>query len=525
MLVNVGKLMSHTSAKGGGTKHPFNPSLVDVWFMSGLSNSDKPTQIVGVNKNKLQLKNFTYALNSGFGEYATDFNSWSEASGGAEFTRTSESVHITNVISQARFLYKSSNITLKIKVSGTTDNLYPSIKYGDIWLDCKTDGIYSIENTDNKEINFVVRSGIGSCNITITQLPSAYEDALVFDGVDDYGICTGLPILDDYTVICRRVLENNTKNVVASKSVVAGNGAFIFEYGNDSTYSFSEYTSGLAVNLKDSVSYQAKNSYNGSTITVGNADDTDTLTLGIIRERDSRLLKGAIYYFALYNKSLTPEEIETEKERLNEEWLKRSKVTIPEPDVYYDLSLKDNSSPTRNIIDDLSGNGHDAEIFNAAYTESSGYRSDGAFVFDSIDDYAIMQNVTKGFKTLFMEVIPSLTTDKSGFLYDQRVGQTSFGISISLNHIAYNAYNWGGVTYINRKLNTTMNGKEVYLKHQIITIVNGTDLKPQKVVLGGDIGLSGYFSNMALYKLIGFYDELTPLQIEKVINDYKLKYN
>lgn len=201
------------------------------------------------------------------------------------------------------------------------------------------------------------------------------------------------------------------------------------------------------------------------------------------------------------------------------------KVTIPEPDVYYDLSLKDNSSPTRNIIDDLSGNGHDAEIFNAAYTESSGYRSDGAFVFDSIDDYAIMQNVTKGFKTLFMEVIPSLTTDKSGFLYDQRVGQTSFGISISLNHIAYNAYNWGGVTYINGKLNTTMNGKEVYLKHQIITIVNGTDLKPQKVVLGGDIGLAGYFSNMALYKLIGFYDELTPLQIEKVINDYKLKYD
>lgn len=40
-----------------------------------------------------------------------------------------------------------------------------------------------------------------------------------------------------------------------------------------------------------------------------------------------------------------------------------------------------------------------------------------------------------------------------------------------------------------------------------------------------DIGLTGYFSNMALYKLIGFYDELTPLQIEKVINDYKLKYD
>lgn len=198
---------------------------------------------------------------------------------------------------------------------------------------------------------------------------------------------------------------------------------------------------------------------------------------------------------------------------------------IPQPDVYYDMSLKDNSSPTRNIIDDLSGNGHDAEIFNVAYTESSGYRSDGAFVFDGIDDYAIMKNVEKGFKTLFIEVIPSLIVGRSGFLYDQRIGRTSFGIDIVLNSVAYNTYNWGGVTYINGKLNTTINGREVYLKHQVITIVNGADLKPQKVVIGGDIGLAGYFSNMALYKLVGFYDELTPLQIEKVINDYKLKYD
>lgn len=218
MLVNVGKLMSHTSTKGGGgVKHPFNPSLVDAWFMSGLSNADKPGSITGVMGNEMILKNFAFTSESGFGE-------------------------------------------------------------------------------------------------------GNYEGALVFDGVDDYGICNNLPILNDYTVICRRVLENNTKNVVASKSVVAGNGAFIFEYGNDSTYSFSEYTSNLAVNLKDSVSYQTKNSYNGSTITVGNTDDTDTLTLGIIREGDSRLLKGAIYYFALYNKSLTPEEVEEEKVKLENYW-------------------------------------------------------------------------------------------------------------------------------------------------------------------------------------------------------------
>lgn len=197
----------------------FHQSLVDAWFMSGLSNIDKPSSIRGIKGNEMQLKNFVFTSESGFGE-------------------------------------------------------------------------------------------------------GNYEGGLVFDGVDDYGICTGLPILDDYTVVCRRVIENDT-NVVASKSIVAGNGAFIFEYANNATYSFSEYTYGLNMNLKDSVSYQTKNSYNGSVITVGTANDTDTLTLGIIREKDSRLLKGAIYYFTLYDKSLTPEEIEVEKERLNEEWLKR----------------------------------------------------------------------------------------------------------------------------------------------------------------------------------------------------------
>lgn len=198
----------------------FHQSLVDAWFMSGPSNSDKPSSITGVMGNEMILKNFAFTSESGFGE-------------------------------------------------------------------------------------------------------GNYEGALVFDGVDDYGICTGLPILDDYTVICRRVIEN-VNNTVASKSVATGNGAFIFEYCNVLAYSFGKNVPIVQnINLEDFVSYQTKNSYNGSTIKVGNADDTDTLTLGILRERDSRRLKGAIYYFALYDKSLTPEEIETEKERLNEEWLKR----------------------------------------------------------------------------------------------------------------------------------------------------------------------------------------------------------
>lgn len=331
-MIGIGSslLFDRRAGKGGPPVPPFNKAMVDAWFMSGLSNADKPGSITGVMGNEMALKNFTYSLSSGFGKYEIDFNSWTKNVNAANFTNSDSVIHLTEILAaNSKFLQTAVDATIsshQVKVEGITDDIkLRYVSYAEDGTGTYTylkNGINNLPISYNKYTGFAA-SAVGTCNITITQLPSAYEDALVFDGVDDYGICTGLPILDDYTVICRRVLENNTKNVVASKSVVAGNGAFIFEYGNDSTCSFSEYTYGLAVNLKDSVSYQAKNSYNGSTITVGNADDTDTLTLGIIRERDSRLLKGAIYYFALYNKSLTPEEIETEKERLNEEWLKR----------------------------------------------------------------------------------------------------------------------------------------------------------------------------------------------------------
>lgn len=220
-MIGVGTslLFDRRAGKAGPPIPPFNKAMVDAWFMSGPSNSDKPSSIAGVMGNEMVLKNFSYALNSGFS-----------------------------------------------------------------------------------------------------------EGALVFDGVDDYGICVGLPILDDYTLICRREIINKDYYSVASKSTVFGKGAFIFEIIQARTNHCYSFAADNKISLHNSeISWQTKNSYNGSTITVGNADDTDTLTLGIIRVEDEsrRFLKGAIYYFALYDKSLTPEEIETEKERLNEEWLKR----------------------------------------------------------------------------------------------------------------------------------------------------------------------------------------------------------
>lgn len=327
-MIGVGTslLFGKRAGKAGPSIPPFNKAMVDAWFMSGFSNNDKPSSIRGVKGNDLALKNFAYSFSSGFGKYTVDFTKYT----GSNTTSNSISIYkeagidkgfATIVYSQLESDIPSYSIEIKGLDSGQILYYYRNNEGLEKNVTYNKDGIYELpicykEGEKGISAGFTINS---VNNITITQLPTAYEGALVFDGVDDYGICSNLPILTDYTVICRRVIENDT-NVVASKSIVAGNGAFIFEYANNATYSFSEYTSGLNMNLKDSVSYQTKNSYNGSVITVGTANDTDTLTLGIIREKDSRLLKGAIYYFALYDKSLTPEEVEEEKVKLENYW-------------------------------------------------------------------------------------------------------------------------------------------------------------------------------------------------------------
>lgn len=311
----------------------FHQSLVDAWFMPGLSNADKPGSITGVMGNEMALKNFTYSLSSGFGKYEIDFNSLTKNVNAANFTNSDSVIHLTEIlVADSKFLQTSVDATIssyQVKVEGITDDI--KLRYVSYAEDGTGTYTYLKNGINNLPISYKKYTGfaasvVGTCNITVTQLPSAYEGALVFDGVDDYGICTGLPILDDYTVICRREIINKDYYSVASKSTVFGKGAFIFELIQGRTNHCYSFAADNQISLHNSeISWQTKNSYNGSTITVDNADDTDTLTLGIIRvEGESRrFLKGAIYYFALYNKSLTPEEIETEKERLNEEWLKR----------------------------------------------------------------------------------------------------------------------------------------------------------------------------------------------------------
>lgn len=317
----------------------FHQSLVDAWFMSGLSNADKPGSITGVMGNEMALKNFTYSLSSGFGKYEIDFNSWTKNVNAANFTNSDSVIHLTEIlVADSKFLQTSVDATIssyQVKVEGITDDI--KLRYVSYAEDGTGTYTYLKNGINNLPISYKKYTGfaasvVGTCNITITQLPSAYEGALVFDGVDDYGICTGLPILDDYTVICRReIVSIKNNSAVASKRTNGSmwNGAFTFERQSINTNNYLlNYGASNSIPLaQDSVSYQTSFSYNGTTINRDTAEDTNQLSLGCALVTTTGMpyefLNCVIYYFALYNKSLTPEEIETEKERLNEEWLKR----------------------------------------------------------------------------------------------------------------------------------------------------------------------------------------------------------
>lgn len=341
----------------------FHQSLVDAWFMSGPSNSDKPSSITGVNGIKMELKNFAYTAGSGFGMYNTSFKGWRKVSSSADYIIADTYVKVTThyeaegnrpIVGIAAEDY--NNVTFKVRAEFTDYSYTPSntdgVRLSLIYVDNMGSTIAAGENVITPGLNTVYKFDLSSVpeeylstalvaiivrgKGTIRMDIEREEGALVFDGVDDYGICTGLPILDDYTVICRReIISIKNSSAVASKRTypddVGSFGAFILERvfasGGKSIYSFGS-PNGISEFDSNEVVYQTKTSYNGITITSGNDNDSDTLCLGanaynITLERCQEFSNVAIYYFALYNKSLTPEEIEEEKTRLNEEWLKR----------------------------------------------------------------------------------------------------------------------------------------------------------------------------------------------------------
>lgn len=279
--------------------------------------------------------------------YAEDFTTrkWINYNGSrAVADVTAKGIHLTNALTASPFLETGQEKyapEMVVKVSGMQPAdgwlKYRYGSYADI-VQITQDGIYTlpagIPGAAVDGFNgFAATEAFGECDITIEQLPTSKLTDLSgnghhlhlygFTGSDNivdnmlqhtgtqYGVSYGQPILTDYTVCSTREWINPANdNVFASKSSAPGNGAFIFEYIPNSTYSFGTETI-AARTVPNGFSYQTKTSYNGiKALTVGTGLDTDHLVVGRIRLKDQpRSFHGRYKSFVLFNRTLTTEEL------------------------------------------------------------------------------------------------------------------------------------------------------------------------------------------------------------------------
>ena len=222
--------------------------------------------------------------------------------------------------------FESENVTIQQLLTPLDQPLDSSLV--DAW-------IFSGYTNEEAPYGIAGEKGISlTCyNFAWNEQGSGFKDgALHFDGVDDYLFDLNynkIPLLDDYTVICRRYVTAGKSSCTASKDgYMFHKGAFVFELkeGTDiKTYSFEAGTSIDDFAGKEIVSWQTKNSYNGLEFESGGSSDTDDFMIGKSGESGNVYMDGYIKYFALYDRTLSENEIQVEVRKLDYKWEKRLK--------------------------------------------------------------------------------------------------------------------------------------------------------------------------------------------------------
>lgn len=177
-----------------GQSVPTNEILKTNPYLQDFSGNNRP----------LKLNNFLFAAMSGVGGY--EYN-WLDNSvfkffipERASGTYTDKSFHIQQVNARSNIVetkVATKSIGYKIKVSGLTSNEFVrySIKLDGSTqdFDIKVDGEYELPLSDYEALynmGYSIRAVSDvyphTCNITVEQIP-LYPNALVTDGVDDYG--------------------------------------------------------------------------------------------------------------------------------------------------------------------------------------------------------------------------------------------------------------------------------------------------------------------------------------------------
>ena len=370
--------------------------IVARYSALGLTNEQMAANPVWVDKtgngHDLQLKNFAWKGMSGVGGYEMNFNLWTN-----------------NVSSIPDISMSTTTTSVSVSVGNSTYNnnlIYIHISNWDInknhWLKVTStyeDGDLAFIFYDNSNTKKIGLPANGYVNIlaypefkgsymyistisnkqgsfTIEQLP-LYPGALVFDGVDDYGVCDNFPILTKekgYTVVVLRQYITRNEGPLGLVSNIENwfkDGAFLLEFREIAVSQFNRPISFGAVgkerDLPCVLTYQTSKSYNGVSIEAGNFTGTDVLHVGKLSPKLAGYCNAAIWELVFLDHDATEEELTKIKDYFVKTY----------PWLFFDqawtVTGKTNEDTDRATIANITGNGNNLVLSNFGFAGNSGY--------------------------------------------------------------------------------------------------------------------------------------------------------
>lgn len=369
--------------------------IVARYSASGLTNEQMAANPVWVDKtgngHDLQMKNFAWGGMSGVGGYEMNFNLWtnnvpsipdismsttttsvSVSVGNSTYNNNLIYIHMNNWdINKNHWLkvtstYEDGDLVFKFYNDNNSKNIeLPANGYVNIPAYPEFKGNYMyISTTSNKQGSF-----------TIEQLP-LYPGALVFDGVDDYGVCDNFPILTKekgYTVVVLRQWDQDflnttlTGGLLSTRNYSTGEGV-AFEKIESSNKGYWNLGAGGIIDFaKSPFTWQTSKQYNNVGILKGDKNHGKPLCVGCGLSGGQQCGRFAIWELVFLDHDATEEELTKIKDYFVKiyPWLF--------PDQAWTVTGKTNEDEDRATIANITGNGNDLVLSNFGFAEGSGY--------------------------------------------------------------------------------------------------------------------------------------------------------
>lgn len=373
--------------------------IVARYSALGLTNEQMAANPVWVDKtgngHDIQLKNFSWKGMSGVGGYVQDFNDFRnnatvdkiriDEQGSNSIKVTILTKGIGNAIYIPKNIYQfNKSYFIKISSEGYDEgdmalSFYAPSTSTTVTVSLNPNGVTeipAIKEDDFLAVYINVSGKVGS--FTVEQLP-LYPGALVFDGVDDYGVCENFPILTKekgYTVVALRQwisMGEGISGLVSNVKNWFNDGAFILEYNsNNVTNKFvnrpvSFGNVNIEMDLPNNFTYQTSKSYKGVPITTGSFKGTNSLFVGKLNNIIGNYSNVAIWELVFLDHDATEEELT----KIKDYFVKTYPWLFP--DQAWTVTGKTNEDEDRATIANITGNGNDLVLSNYGFAEGSGY--------------------------------------------------------------------------------------------------------------------------------------------------------